>query len=86
MLHSFYSFDYVIRLPISKITRLLEKAAEKKQLEKAWELYVVRYQWMNKENYITFEEFYNPEKQVTENKSEAEILAEVKEILDGFRG
>lgn len=75
----------MFKLPIKHITRLLIKAYEKQKENSAWELYVSLYPNMSEDTFISFEKFYNPQKKVEiEEKSEEEILREVKEILDTF--
>jgi len=49
-------------------------------------MWLARYQHMTKEDYISFEEFYNPKsEQKTSVKSQTEILKDVKSILDGMK-
>lgn len=75
----------MIKLPLRNITRLLIKAKEKEDRKEAWDLYVAVYPNMNKETYIPFDEVYQPGKRVkTVEKTEEEILKDVKEILDTF--
>ena len=75
-----------MKLPIKNITRLILKANDKQIENSAWELYLTVYPYMNKETFIPFEDFYNPGQIKTEDKTEEEILSEVKEILDSFSG
>lgn len=82
-MHSHYSFDYVMKLSLRNITRLLKKAFDKRKEQKAWQLYLMKYQNMTSEDYMSFEDFYNPREQ--SNKSEKEILTDVKEILSAFK-
>lgn len=83
-MHSFYNFGYVIKLPIKNITRLLIKANDKQKENSAWELYVAIYPKMTEETFIPFEEFYNNRTTKIEDKSEEEILEDVKGIIDTF--
>lgn len=56
-----------------------------KRQDKAYQLYVAAYPNMTKESYVTFEEFYKPQKQneePVETKSAEEILNEVKELMN----
>lgn len=53
---------------------------------KAWQFYVSVNPHMTEENYMTFEEFLNRGKTNTDDKSVNEILNDVKETLDTFRG
>ena len=87
LLHSFYSLDYILKLPIKNITRLLIKAREKQEEDMAWDVYLILYQNMNEETFISFDDFYKrriPVKQEVREKTEEEILKEVKGILDTF--
>ena len=72
-----------MKLQLRNITRLLGRAYEKKLENKMWDLYVVKYQHMDEKTYKPFEEFYNPNKKESD-KSEIEILREVKESVDTF--
>ncbi|ALY08073.1 hypothetical protein BhaS171_00017 [Bacillus phage vB_BhaS-171] len=66
-------------------TDLIIKALQKRAEERAFQLYTVKYQQMDKENYISFEDFYNPQQPKVESKSEEEILKDVKRILTAFK-
>lgn len=61
---------------------IIRKAVEKHQEEKAWQLYLMRYQNMTEDTYVSFDKFYNPNREEVENKTAEEILAEVKNLLD----
>lgn len=41
---------------------------------------------MTEENYMTFEEFLNRDESITDDRPVDEILNDVKETLDTFRG
>lgn len=84
-MHSFYSFDYILRLKVSNITRLLVKAYEKREENKAWQAYLTKYAHMTEQDYIPFDEWFKIHPQ-HEEKTEEEILLEVKGILDTFKG
>lgn len=64
---------------------LIAKAREKEVEEKAWDLYLAKYTMMDEESYVPFDEFYKP-KQPIENKTAEEILNDVKETLNTFKG
>lgn len=78
----------ILELDVEDGAELIIKAYEKLEEEKAFQLYVARYSWMDEENFVPFHEFFNPQKLVTqtEQKSESDILTEVKEILDSYVG
>lgn len=65
---------------------LITKAFEKRNEEKAFQLYASKYANMNKDNFIPFNEFYNPKKPIDSNKPVQDILSDVKAILDGNKG
>lgn len=86
-MHSFYSIDYILRLPIKNVTRLLIKAKETKEEDMAWDVYLTIYPNMNEETYISFDDFFKrklPKKEEVKSKTETEILTDVKEILNSF--
>lgn len=62
---------------------LINKAIEKSQEEKMFNLYSSAYPHFNKDNFKTFEEFYKPPKfNVPESDQTVdEILSDVKEVL-----
>lgn len=74
-----------MRLPIRSITRLLIKAREKQEEDSMWDLYLSIYPKMNSETFITFEDFYDPAR-IVKDKSEKEILEEVKEVINSYNG
>jgi hypothetical protein len=77
----------ILEMDIEEGIELILRAYEKRSEERAFQLYLTKYPWMNEENYMPFEEFYNP-KTHNENKhlTEEQILLEVKDILDSFKG
>lgn len=65
---------------------LIQELQKNIREQKAWDMWLARYQHMTKEDYISFEEFYNPKsEQKTSVKSQTEILKDVKSILDGMK-
>lgn len=67
---------------------MLLKAIEKRNEDRAFQMYLMQYQHMTEKTYKSFEEFYNPQKitESDETKSVNEILEEVKNILNMNRG
>lgn len=70
-------------MDIEEGIELINHIYEKKREDKAYQLYSSLYPNMTKETYITFEEFYKPQKQdeVVEAKTADEILNNVKELM-----
>jgi len=73
-------------MPIKYVTRLISKAFDRNDEEKAWQLYVVNHPNMTEEDFIPFKEFYKPNKQVEEARTSEDILKEVKELLSNNKG
>ena len=66
---------------------LIMKAIRKREERDLWELYLMRYQHMTKDNFISFEDFCRPTevRRGPERRTKEEILAEVDDILSTFR-
>lgn len=66
---------------------LIIKAMEEKHKKLAWDLYIAKYQHMTQENYISFEEFYNPEKRIEkeDRRTAEEIIKESEDLLLSLR-
>ena len=62
---------------------MLVKANEKQRENTAWELYLTIYPYMTEDKFVSFEDFYSKTTLVKE-KTEEEILADVKNIIDNF--
>lgn len=58
LLHSYYDFNFVLKQPISIISRLLVKAVEKRDKKELWEIWLAKYPHMTKDNFIDFETFW----------------------------
>lgn len=73
-------------LNVADGTELIVKAFEKRAEDRAWQLYLTKYPNMTAENFMPFEEFYNPKKVHVEEeqKSAEEILSGVKEMMDSY--
>ena len=70
-----------------RLTKLLYVGVLKREENRDWQKYLTIYPYLTNENFISFEDFRR--KNVVapvEQKSEVEILQEVKEILDTFKG
>jgi len=83
LLHSFYSFDYVLKLSLRNITRLLIKADYKNNEN------LLRQRWMlHYQGEMTFQDFKDKivSHKTKNNKTEEEILKEVKDIINTFNG
>jgi hypothetical protein len=69
-----------MKLPLSHAIKLLETAREQEMREKLYRLWLARYPLYTKDNYETFDDFYekaNPAKIVIDTRSKDEIMAEI---------
>lgn len=94
LLHSFYNFDYVIRLPVVRVTSLIVKGAtiqnEKQQEQRSWDMWISLYPHMvvpaamaSKPAIVfkPFSQFYQASKiPASPLKSKEEILKDVDNI------
>lgn len=81
LLHSFYCFDYVRRLPLKYITRLLIKAKYKENDNLLKQRWMLHYQ-----DSMPYEEFKNTLMVGvnSSDKTDEETLMDVKDIINTF--
>lgn len=70
-----------MKLNFKNITKLLIKAYEKQQEQKIWEMYLMRFQNMDKDNYVSFEDFKSKGTSVEENEMTPKELIEQAEKI-----
>ena len=73
----------MLKLPLRRSLKLLNKAAEEEEREYFYRIWLVRYPGYNKETYENFEEFYDkykPVEIIQDNKTKDEIMEELLEI------
>ncbi|MBP1992550.1 hypothetical protein [Paenibacillus eucommiae] len=68
----------------------IQKAAEKENEQRHWDMYLSRYQHMTKQTFKPFHEFYKApgaagDAPVENQKSKDEIITDAEEILAAFR-
>jgi len=82
LLTRYSNIDFVLRLSFCEGLSLLIKALEEYKKEKAWQVWLAKYQHMDKESYVPFEDFYKKTKvpEVIYRRPAADILAEADEI------
>lgn len=69
--------------------RLIEQAQEKETEEYAFKMWLAKYPHMDKSNFVSFNQFYDeikPKKVELDNRSHDDIMQEVLEIENKFRG
>lgn len=74
-------------MPLSKANKLIKKAMEEDTREYAFRIYLASYPNMTKENFKSFNEFWEeikPKKIELDNRSEEEIMLEILEIEKSF--
>lgn len=73
---------------IKTITRLLIRAFEKDEENKAWDLYLTKFPSMNKDNYINFDDFLKKTKckQPKEQQTVNEIREEFNKVKNIHQG
>ena len=69
-----------MNLDLPQFAELLVKAYEAREKDKAFQLWLVRYRHMTKENFISFEDFYLSLKQPVDKRSAAEIVEDTKKL------
>ena len=62
--------DYFGKLPLKVGCKLIYKIYEKKSEKKHWDMWIAKLPYMDKDNYLPFEKFYNKKPSV-KNKSRA---------------
>lgn len=80
-MHSTYDFNYILKLEIKLVTKLLIKALDKKEERKAWEMWLAKYPDMTKETFIPFSEYYTKLTSPMKIESKEEILNKVYDII-----
>jgi hypothetical protein len=70
-----------MNLDVLEVIELLELAIEKREEEKAWQMWLTKYQNMDKKSFIPFSQFYKKAISTEINQRPTEdILKEVEEI------
>ena len=89
LLERYANTEFVLFLYWKDGIKLINKAIEKKQETREWELYCTIYPEMDKKTFITFEKFrgkkqtqYKPKKELTKE----EIIAQAEEIRKLHQG
>lgn len=83
LLKRYSSIDYVLKLPYKKALSLIDKAQEEDTREYYFRWWLARYPLYTKDNYESFEEFYEstkPEPISIDTRSKDELMAEIQEI------
>ena len=78
--------SYVMRLPAKVGMDLLLRCMEKQREERAWGMWLMRYQYMDKQTFVPFSKFYSAatQPQSVSRRPAAEILEEIEQIRKQF--
>ncbi|OAA90705.1 hypothetical protein [Clostridium coskatii] len=79
----------VLDLDIYYGLELIKKVYEEKTNSMVWDMWLAKYPWMDKDNFISFEDFKkqmlgDPEKPKTKPKTKEEIYKQADDILKAF--
>ena len=72
-------------MPLSFGCKVIFRELEKKEEKRAWDRWLVDYGRMNKDNYISFEEFLRKLKNPISKRPKEEILEEAERIRASIR-
>jgi hypothetical protein len=62
LLHRYGNIEYVLRLPVRHAIKLIAKAKEEKRQEYYFQMWLMRFVMMDKDSFVSFEEFYESTK------------------------
>lgn len=72
--------DFILSLELPQFFDLLVKAYEAREKDQAFQMWLVRYRHMTKENFISFEDFYLSLKKPVDNRTAAQIVEDTKKL------
>ena len=71
--------------PWRDFLKVWERLREKQREQKHWQMWLARYPYMDKDTFVSFEDFYKPQNKVSVKPKE-DILADVARIREQFGG
>lgn len=83
LLSRYSNIDFVLKLNWISGIELKEKASQEKQKEKLFSIWLAVYPYMNKKDFVSFEQFYEkckPQNIAFTKRSADEMLTEAKEF------
>ncbi|RED54798.1 hypothetical protein [Cohnella lupini] len=89
LLNRYSQIEYVLSADFEVGVGLINKAMEKADEKRKWEMWLAQYPQMTKESYISFEDFHNRSSRKTSTepqKSKTEILDDVSTIMQMMKG
>ncbi|MEC2070343.1 hypothetical protein [Alkalihalophilus marmarensis] len=86
MLKRYPSVSHFLEMPFQEAADIYFKAVEQEQDQKLWEMWLARYQHMDKDNFLSFEQFkINSKSQRSIKRSEEEVLEDADNILKSLK-
>jgi hypothetical protein len=81
LLYRYHNIEYILNLDLAEGIEFIEKAKEEKDLQKFWQMYLVKFQWMGPDDYIPFDDYLSQIKgKNISTVSKEEALAKAEEI------
>jgi hypothetical protein len=87
LLHRYGDINYVLKLPLKRALKLIVKAREEETRDALYQFWLARYPLYTEKNYESFNEFCeaaNPVRPVTDARTKADIMQELKSIEKQF--
>lgn len=81
LLFRYHNLDYIMNQDVVHGINIINRAIQERDKDKLWQQWLVMYPYMDEENFISFEDFYDSMRiDNTMHKSKGELLAEAEEI------
>ncbi len=81
ILHRYHNIDFLFNLDVETAIELIRRAFQKREEDRAFQLYASIYPHFKKENFKKFSEFYKVQTEPVSTRSKEEILADAMEIM-----
>lgn len=81
-----YDINHIFEQPFDFVVKAILYAEEKQEEEKAWQMWLMKYQHMDKKNFVPFKDFFKKMTQPVSRKPKEQILDQVARIRAKKRG
>lgn len=81
-----FDINHVLSMPFEFAVKAIKHSIEQNNERRVWEQWLTIYPHMNKDNFISFEDFYEKLKGNVDTRSTHDLLAEFDEIAALMRG
>ncbi|MCD2345820.1 hypothetical protein [Clostridium guangxiense] len=90
MLSQYSNIDFIMHLDIDEGFEMLKKANEKQNDSILWDMWLVKYPWMDKDNFVSFNDFKNNilkkvEEPKKPTKTKQQIIADSEKIVAAWK-